>query len=174
MGGPRLPVAVVDTTLLWRLADLDLADKLPWIFDSLRVPAEVFTEVGRRPGKARRKLKRIIGEMPDFINRCTDVDQMVLDFLKADLDPGESAVIAQAFQLRVRRNMDAVVLIDEHKGRKKARGMEIGVVRTGEVLKDLKGLGVVGLVAPYLDRLNQTGFYLTAVERRKILQDVGE
>jgi predicted nucleic acid-binding protein len=165
---PRLPAAVIDTTLLSRLQLVGLDELLPWVFARVHVPPVVRAEVGAGPGKARRRLARLFRKQPDFYVDCRDEDPMVAEVRRVDLDPGEAAVIAQADYV------GAVVIIDERLGARRAEDMSITVVRTGGLLCSLKEAGAIEAVGPYLERLVEHGFRLSPKALDAILEQAGE
>jgi len=164
---PRgLPVAVIDTTLLSRLAELEVAHLLPVAFKRIFVPPEVKREAFRAPG--RRRLKKLISEMSGFFVDCHSADELIKNFLMADLDAGEAAAIAQADYHK------SVVLLDERKGVKRAESMQLEVIRTLNLINMLKEAGALKEVRPYYDKLAQRGFYVKLTIRRKLLIEAGE
>src|SRR5262245_2981508 len=135
---PRgLPHAVIDNTLLSRLVELDLAEFLPFLFKLILIPPEVKQEAYRTPHGIRRRLRKLIRESSGFFVNCRQVDASVKEILKADLDAGEAAAIAQA------EGTNSVLLIDEQKGSRRASTMQIKVVRTGKLLNLLKEAGAI-------------------------------
>lgn len=110
-----LPVAVIDTTFLSRIVDLDVAQLLPLVFKLILIPPEVKREAYKAPGK--RRLRNLVNEMSGFIVDCYEADEFTKSFLKADLDEGEAAAIAQADYKQT------VLLLDEKKGFKRAETM---------------------------------------------------
>ena len=164
----RLPVAVIDTTLLSRLVDTGLAVHLSWAFSKIHIPSDVAAEIGRRPGKARRKLRNLFKTEKGFYIDCLTEDPLVREMLNVDLDPGEASVIAQADQLK------AVAIIDERKGFERAKLMAVEVQRTGFILCRPKEAGAIENVGEYLMRLRALGFTLTQAAHREILQKAGE
>ena len=160
--------AVIDNTLFSRLIYLELADFLPFIFKQIRIPPEVRKEAARSQGKLKKRLAKKIAEMKGFFIDCREADEMVAEFLKADLDRGEAAAIAQAAYLGVS------LLIDEEKGTKRAKNMSIEVIRTGRLLLMLKEAGAIEEVRPYLDRLKHSDFFLKENVYKDILQMAGE
>jgi len=134
--------AVIDNTLFSCLIHLEIADFLPLVFKHIKIPPQVWEEAARSPGKMKKRLTKKIAEMKGFFVDCYDADEMMVNFLKASLDSGESAAIAQADYLRI------PVLIDEDKGTKVATKMSIEVIRTGRVLVMLKEAGALKEVRP--------------------------
>jgi predicted nucleic acid-binding protein len=135
-----LPLAVIDNTLLCRLDSLEIADRLPLLYKQILIPPEVKREAFKAPHKGKRRLQKLINEMGGFIAVCTEVDEMVKNYLQADLDEGEAAAIAQASY------KDAHLLIDENKGFKRALLMDIKAVRTLQLLNKMKEVGAIEAV----------------------------
>lgn len=164
----RRRVAVVDTTLLMRLRDLGVVDKLPLILDEVRVPATVLDEVGRQRGKVKRWVTNLLRTQADFFIRCTDEDRFTREFISAQLDAGEAAAIAQADHLR------AAIVIDERAGREVAERMSLDVLPTGRLLLRLKEAGAIADLAPKLDHLRRLGFHLAEPVYCSLLAEAGE
>ena len=163
-----LRLAVIDNTLLSRLVDLDLAEFLPWVFKLILIPPEVKREAYRTKHGGKRRLRNLIREMAGFFVDCREVDESIREFLKADLDAGESAAIAQAdFK-------NSLLLLDEERGFKRATTMQITVVRTGRLLNMLKDAGAIREVRPYHEKLDRLGFYITTEIRNQLLLEAGE
>jgi predicted nucleic acid-binding protein len=163
-----LPNAVIDNTLLSRLVQLDIAISLPLLFKTILIPPEVKREAYRAPGKTKRRLRKVFKEMEGFFVSCPEADELIKDFLMADLDEGESAAIAQADKTK------SLLLIDERAGRERAITMQIEVLPTTKVLCMLKDVAAINAVAPYLDRLTKLGFHLSKPEKDKVLAEVDE
>lgn len=163
-----LPVAVIDNTLLTRLVRLEIAKFLPLLFKYIFIPSEVKREAYKAPHKGKRRLNKLIGEMSGFLVDCREADELVKNYLKADLDEGEAAAIAQADYRQ------SILLLDEQKGYKRAVTMQLTVIRTANLLNMLKEAGAITEVKPYYDKLEKTGFYLKAEVRQQLLAEVGE
>lgn len=163
-----LPDAVIDNTLLTRLVRLGIADFLPLLFKRILIPPEVRREAYRAPGKGKRRLRRVINEMAGFLVDCREADELTLEYLKADLDEGEAAAIAQADFTQ------SVLLLDENRGYKRAGLMQVTTIRTANLIVKLKEAGAISEVAPYFDRLEKTGFYLSVEVRQRLLEEAGE
>ena len=161
-----LPVAVIDTTLLSRLVYLNVAQLLPLVFKLILIPPEVKREAYKAPGK--RRLRNLVSEMSGFFVDCYEADEFTKSFLKADLDEGEAAAIAQADYKQT------VLLLDEKKGFKRAETMQLTVIRALNVFNKLKEAEAIKEVRPYYDKLIKRGFYMTESVRRKLLAEAGE
>jgi len=163
-----LPLAVIDNTLLTRLVNLEVAKFLPFLFKEILIPPEVKREAYKAPHKGKRRLQKIIGEMKGFFIDCYEANEFTKELMKADLDEGEAAAIAQA------EFKQAALLIDENKGFKRATNMQIKTIRTGKLLNMLKEAGAIPEVRPYHLKLKATGFYMDENVGRQLLIEAGE
>ena len=120
------------------------------MFKLILIPPEVKREAYKARGK--RRLRNLVNESAGFFVDCYEADQFTKAFLRADLDDGEAAAIAQADYKQ------AVLLLDENKGFKRAQSMQLTVCRTLNVLNQLKTAGAIVAVRPYYDKLRRTGF----------------
>jgi len=166
--GRGLPLAVIDNTLLTRLDALGVAVFLPLLFDQILIPPEVKREAFKAPHKSKRRVQKLINESAGFIVICTEADEVVKNFLRADLDEGEAAAIAQA------EATQAHLLIDEKEGFKRAQLMEIKAVRTLQLLNMLKEVGAIATVKPLYHVLKKTGFHVSDEVLNMFLAAAGE
>ncbi|HEV7644955.1 MAG TPA: hypothetical protein VGO50_13505 [Pyrinomonadaceae bacterium] len=120
------PIAVIDSTLLSRLAELNLVDSLPYIFKQIRIPPEVRREAYKASNKKR--LRNLLNDLNGFFIDCYETDIVNQEFLKTIVDIGEAAVIAQA------EATNSVVITDDKEARNQALKREIEVFRTGKIL----------------------------------------
>lgn len=160
------PVAVIDTTLLSRLVDLEIAERLPWLFRLILIPPEVKREAYKAPG--RRRLRNLVKEMSGFFVDCYEANEFTKNLMKIDLGEGEAAAIAQA------EEKQSVLLLDETKAFKRAEAMQLTAIRTTKILTMLKEARAIPAVTPYFDKLAKTGFYLQDKVRRQLLAEAGE
>ncbi|SRR6266404_5350167 len=163
-----LPLAVVDTTILSRLVALDITKFLPYLFRGILIPPEVKREAYKAPHKGKRRLRKVMNENAGFFAECREADELTREYLKVDLDEGEAAAIAQADATQ------SILLLDEQKGFKRARTMQVTTIRTGKLLNMLKEAGAIPTVRPYHQRLEETGFYLSLEVRLQLLDEAGE
>lgn|GEM_PF-1215853 len=163
-----LPLAVIDNTLLSRLVSLEVAQFLPLLYKHILIPPEVKREAYKAPHKGKRRLQKLVNEMKGFFVDCYEADELVKNYLQADLDEGEAAAIAQADYKQ------SHLLIDEDKGFKRARTMQLTALRTASLLILLKEAGAIPEVRPYYDKLEKTGFFLKETVRKRLLAIAGE
>lgn len=161
-------VVVIDTTLLSRLCDLEIIHLLPMVFKQVRIPTEVKNETRKAPGRRWKRLRRQLREMGGFFVDCREHDPIVREIIRADLDLGEADAIAQA------DHTGAGLLMDENKGVRYARNMNLTVIRTGRILCWLKETGDIPLVEPYLLKLRRMGFHLSEGDFEMVLSEAGE
>lgn len=163
-----LPIAVIDNTFLSRLVRLNVAELLPLLFKQVLIPREVKREAYKAPGRAKRPLRRLIGEMGAFFVDCDRADEVIKNILKVDLDEGEAAVIAQA------EHTGSVALLDEKRAFRRAETMDLTVIRTTRILTMLKEAGAITAIKPYLEELVKAGFYLSEELRARLLLEADE
>jgi hypothetical protein len=165
----RLPIAVIDNTLLTRLIQLEIVEFLPFIFQKILIPIEVQKESYKARNKHKQRLRKIIGEMKGFFEICNKDDFLNKEILKTLLDLGEASAIAQAEYTK------SAIIIDEKKGRKQAELRELEVISTIKIFFLLKESGVIEEIKPFLDKLvDDLGFYLSKKLRISFLEEAGE
>lgn len=85
------------------------------------------------------------------------------------IDDGEAEVFALAVEHDAR-----LILLDENKGRKKAKEIGLTVKGTVGVLQEAKEEGLVDVIKPLLIRLQANGIHLSESLINNALQDAGE
>jgi predicted nucleic acid-binding protein len=94
------------------------------------------------------------------------------DFLRAwKLGAGETAVLA-LYLAEIGPHKD--VVIDDWKARRRAEGLGIPVQGTLALLLMAKSLGRIDAVRPLLERLRQSGMYLSDQLMHRVLKRAGE
>jgi uncharacterized protein len=89
--------------------------------------------------------------------------------LVSELGPGETEVLMLALE-----SPGAVVVLDDGLARFVAETIGIKITGTLGILRDAKRAGLVPLVSPLLDRLEERGFRLAPHTRLAVLRQVGE
>ncbi len=128
---------VSDSTTLIILFDLKRIELLGNLFKRVMIPQRVYEEVS---------LKRSV-RLPDFMEVVIVQESDTLDTLRLLLDEGESEAIALAKLLML------PIIIDEKKGRKIAKNL------------DLKVIGLLGVIY-----LNVKKGFLTSEDAKEFLQ----
>ena len=160
-------VVVADTGPLIALSLLDLLPLLAKLFDTVHVPEGVFSEATQdmsKPGAG-----AILQAMEDRLLISHPVDLSgAFEGLVEILDRGEAEALALAEQL------NAIVLLDEKRGRKVARKHGIPVTGTAALLIKAKRRGDIEAVKPLLETLTQVGYRLSPSLVKEVLKIAGE
>ena len=155
---------ISNTSPLLYLHQAGQLDILPRPYRAVVVPAEVQAEL--------REGRRLGFNVPDtdalpwiHVQPTVPVPQVEA----FGLDGGEAAVLS----LAVTRT-DCVVLLDDGPARRAARSLGVRVVGTVGILVAAKGVGILPVVRPVLDKLIGLGFRMGAALRRSVLGLAGE
>jgi predicted nucleic acid-binding protein len=141
---------ISNTTPLNYFALIDLQDILPALFGRVLIPEAVWHELSS--SAAPQPVKDWLGTGPSWLDRRV-VSQISPELQQ--LDPGEREAIALA------QSVDAtLVLLDERRGRRMARGLGLAVSGTLGVLDLAARRGLVDL-EDALSRLERTTFRAT-------------
>ncbi len=158
---------VADTSPLIGLARVGLLPVLSQLFTTVYAPAAVVAEAtsdANRPGAA--AIQQALREGALIARDVEPTPE--LNALTAVLDAGEAEALLLAQHLKL------AVLIDERKGRGVAQAMGLAVIGTGAVLIAARNRGLITSVAPYLNRLQESGYRLSKALISAILQRCGE
>jgi predicted nucleic acid-binding protein len=161
-----LVIVVSDTSPIRALAHLNRVDLLPALFDEVLVPPAVDRELCSPPGD----LPNVDVRQFAFARIQAPSDQQKVEELRRDLDPGESEALALALEIGV-----GTILIDEAAGRAAARRLGLSPIGVLGLLLRGKQRGLVALVEPLLDQLEQElGFFISNSLRAEVLRLAGE
>lgn len=143
-----MTLIVSDTSPLNYLILIDQADILPALYGRVILPQAVFTELKKL--ETPKKVREWIATAPAWI----EVAQITgaPDASLSGIDEGEREAITLALEI----GADAI-LIDDDKGRKKARALGVQVLGTLRVLYDASTIDLCDLEDNF-DRLRQTNF----------------
>lgn len=108
---------VSDTTTLIVLSKLDKYDLLKNIFNKVFIPKAVMTELSKKPDGVGKKILEC-----SFFQTKEISDKKLFTLLSDMLDEGESEAIVLS------KEMKLMLLIDEKKGRKIAKSMNIKII----------------------------------------------
>ncbi|NHN36501.1 DUF3368 domain-containing protein [Pseudomaricurvus alcaniphilus] len=160
-------VIVSDTGPLIALALLNLLPVLPKLFASVYVPDGVITEATQDEKKPGARAIRQALESGLLLQKSVNLTPAFRDLI-AILDLGEAEALALA------KDLGAVALVDERRGRKVATKHGITVTGTAAVLVKAKKAGEIAAVKPLLDKLTQAGYRLSPSLTSEILKICGE
>jgi hypothetical protein len=159
------PVIIADSGPLIALSIIDRLELLPALYHRVVVPTAVWDEVtvhGRGlPGA-------------DAVSRLTwpevmAPDPRTLKPLSILVDPGEAEAIALALDLP-----DSTVLLDDSRARRVAERFGIQRIGTVGLLRKAKRAGLVPIIRPLIEELQNNGIYLRRELIEAVLRDVGE
>lgn len=140
---------VADSTCLIALERVEALGILPALFEPVLIPPRVQAEFG-------------------VSQRCLTVESPTNDALVSSLtmlvDEGEAAAIALAKQHGVR------IILDDRQARSVARQLGLRMIGTVGCALKAKQSGVIAAVRPFLEKLENQGFYLSAALKREALR----
>lgn len=144
---------VTDSTCLIALERLGRLDILPALFEPVYAPPEVAREFGSSLPWLR-------------VVDLADRDRVL--FLSASVDAGEAEAIALARERKLK------VVLDDLRARRQAHRFELDVIGTLGILVRAKRQGILDLVGPLLNQLEDSGFHMTPELKEEALRQVGE
>jgi predicted nucleic acid-binding protein len=159
-------IVVSNATPLIALTKISRLDLLQELFGTILIPQAVYDEVvthaARRPGAAEVR-------QAEWIYTQAPADRIKVDYLRADLDPGEAEAIVLAEELGA-----DWVLLDETKARLAAELLGLRFTGTIGLLLLAKRMGKIPVIRPLLDELRMKKFHLSEKVYQAVLQQAGE
>jgi hypothetical protein len=155
-----VPSAISNTSPLLYLHRLGTLDWLRSLFAEVWVPQAVVNELdeGRRRGF----------DVPTVSDLawCTVMKSNTTpsEWLSLDLGPGELGALALALE-----NPERVVLLDDSLARRTATAAGLRAMGTLGILLEVKKLGLIPKIEPYVDRLAVAGMWLSPEIKRRVL-----
>lgn len=157
--------AISNTSPLFYLHQAGTLDWLPRLFSQVWIPSAVVQELaaGKRQGC----------DVPN-LNACPwapvrDPQRLPSEWLALDLGPGDLSALALALE-----HPQRVVLLDDSLARRIAQSAGLNTWGTLRVLLEGKQYGLVPQIAPLVDKLENSGMWISAEIRRRILALAGE
>lgn len=160
-----MPEAISNTSPLFYLYRTGVVGWLPELFGEVWIPTAVSAELqeGRQKGF----------DVPDPINynwlRLVNPQATPSEWLSLDLGPGELAAMALALE-----NPTRILLLDDMLARRTAQAAGLTVWGTLKILLEAKTQGLTDKVEPLINHLSDTGMWLSAEIRQRILTLAGE
>jgi predicted nucleic acid-binding protein len=159
-------IVVSNATPLIALAKIGRLILLQKLFGSITIPQAVYEEVvtpnPNRPGATEIR-------QATWIHIQKPADQTKVDYLRADLDPGEAEVLVLAEEVKA-----DWVLLDESKARLAAKLLKLKFMGTVGLLLLAKQMGEITTIRPLLDELKSKDFYLSQRVYQAVIDQAGE
>lgn len=160
-----MPNAISNTSPLLYLYRIGGIDWLPKLFAEVWIPTAVVEELkeGQRKGYD--------VPNPDYYRwlRVENPRAMPSEWLSLDLGLGELAAMALALE-----NQNLIVLLDDRLARNTAQAAGLTVWGTLKVLLEAKAQELIDRIEPSVDRLSNSGMWLSNEVRQRILVLAGE
>lgn len=162
---PRVAEAVSNTSPLLYLHRIQALHLLPALFKEIWTPGAVVQEL--RIGNEKGHNVPEVSTYPWL--RVVEPRSVPSKWLASDLGPGELAALALALE-----NPGKIVLLDDALARRVAEAAGLFVWGTLRVLLEGKSHGLIGEIAPSVDRLSQAGMRISPSIRQRVLALAGE
>ncbi len=161
-------IIISDTSIIINLARVEHLHLLPQLFQEVVIPKAVFQEVviegNGQPGATE------IAEA-DWIEVIACQNQSFIQTLLDEIDLGE----AEAIGLALEQTDEALLLLDERRGRSVADRFLLTHIGILGILLEAKSEGYIATVQPIMDRLIQEArFYISDSLYQQVLVLAGE
>ena len=157
--------AISNTSPLLYLYRIGGIDWLPKLFDEIWIPEAVNNELQAGQTKGY--------DVPNTDDyswlAVVNPKSTPSEWLALDLGAGEIAAMALALE-----NSDRVVLLDDMLARRTAQVAGLQVWGTLKVLLEAKSHGLIDKVEPYITKLSESGMWVSAEIKQRILKIAGE
>lgn len=156
---------VVDAGPLIALAHLDLLDLLDRLDERIEVPQAILEECLFQPElEDARRIEDWARTGTASVVDAADTSAEIAE----EIHRGERSVLARALEI------GGIAVLDDRGARRAARGLGVPRIGTGGLLTLAKRRGEIELVAPMLDELISSNYYISKSVRRRILEAAGE
>jgi len=157
--------AVSNTSPLLYLYRIGGIQWLPKLFDEVWIPEAVKNEL-----KAGRSKGYDVPNPDDYSwLKVISPKSTPSEWLALDLGAGEITAMALALE-----NPDKVILLDDMLARRTAQAAGLQVWGTLKVLLEAKSHGIIDKVEPYVSKLGDSGMWISAKIKERILKLAGE
>jgi predicted nucleic acid-binding protein len=144
-------IVISDTSCLIILSKIDLLDILPSLFGEIWITEEVNKEFGEA--------------LPPWITVKKANAVQITKILALNVDKGEASAMA----LYLEQTEDALLVIDERKGRLIAKDLGIKIIGTLGIIVKAKQTGLIADMQKVIDLLEQTDFRLSPILKQQLL-----
>jgi len=160
-----MPEAITNTSPALYLYRIGALDWLSVLFSETWIPSAVVLEL--KEGQRRGYDVPNPNDYPWL--QVIDPRSMPSEWLTSDLGPGERAAMALALE-----NPDRVVLLDDALARRIAQAAGLQVWGTLGVLLEAKSQGLTLSIEPLVNRLEDSGMWISDKIRQRVLTLAGE
>ena len=160
-------IVVSDTTPLIGLASIGRLELLLQLFGEVYIPQAVYDETvtfGREKGIAKQAVASA-----DWIHVVEVKNRLAVDILLDEMDLGEVETIILAEEI----NADWV-LMDEKKGRRKLKQLNLPKIGTIGILLKAKQLGLIPIFKSEIEKLQNCSFAVSQSAVSEVLKLAGE
>lgn len=160
-----MPDAITNTSPLLYLYRVNVIEWLPQLFGEIWTPNAVVEELkeGQRRGY----------DVPTATNydwlKIKAPHSVPFEWLTLDLGKGELETMALALE-----NTERIVILDDALARRIAQAAGITVWGTLRVLLEVKSLGITDSIHPYIERLRESGMWISDEFCQRVLALAGE
>ena len=148
-------IIISDASCLIALDRINQLDLLQKIFTTILTTEEVQKEFGE--------------PLPVWITIKQVKDSSKVKELETIVDKGEASAIALALEIN-----DSVLIIDEKKGRKLAKQLDIHIIGTLKILLIAKKKEIIPSIKNIIEQLEKNNFRFSQSIINEILNDAGE
>lgn len=157
---------VVNSTPIIALSHIGKLDLLRQIYHEVYIPQAVYQEVSEKNDAASEALNKSL----DWIHVLSIKSPEDYAMYRAKLHAGEVEVMILAQETP----KADLVIIDDNAAKKTAKFLGLPVTGTMGILLKAKKLGLIDEVAPLLDALKDSGFYISSNVVQIVLQQADE
>ncbi len=144
-------IVISDTSCLIILSKIGYLDVLQSLFGEVLISEEIRNEFGE--------------VLPDWIVVKKVESQQIEKILLLNVDEGEASAMA----LYLEQTEDALLVIDERKGRLVAKDLGIKLIGTIGIILKAKEKGIITNLSEIIERLEQTDFRLSPKLKQQLL-----
>lgn len=148
-------IIISDTSCLIILSKIGELDLLKKVYGNIVTTDDIASEFGE--------------DLPDWIEIQKVNDLHKQRILEIQIDKGESSAIALALEAR-----DCIIILDDFKARKIAAQLGIKITGTIGVIVKAKLNGFIPSVKPYLSKIKETNFRISAELELLALKEANE
>ena len=148
-------IVIADTSCLIGLNNIGRLNLLQSIFENIIITPEVKYEFGEH--------------VPEWMQVESVADTQKTIILELELDKGEASAIALAMEKK-----DALLIIDEKKGRRVAISLGVNTLGTLGILLKAKDVGLLPSIKTEIETLESKGFRISETLKINILSKAKE